>query len=77
VRAQSDPGGRHVVDRHDRAGGLISTNAGMSLRSWGESIPMSVAQTTPGNTHVSITSTAKTVVLFGGAFDLGKNRQAR
>jgi hypothetical protein len=62
------------VDRHDRATGLISAKAGVSLMSWGENIPISITETAPGRSRVAITSTPKTGVLFGGAFDLGKNR---
>jgi hypothetical protein len=62
------------VDRHDRATGLISAKAGVSLRSWGENIPISITETAPGTSRVAITSTPKTGVMFGGAFDLGKNR---
>lgn len=35
---------------------------------------MSLIETAPGRTRVEITSTPKTGLLFGGAFDLGKNR---
>jgi Uncharacterised protein family UPF0547 len=63
------------VDKHDRSSGIIAAKAGVSLMSWGERIPISVAETAPGRTRVSITSTPKTGVLMGGAFDLGKNRR--
>jgi hypothetical protein len=62
------------VDKHDRAAGIISAKAGVSLRSWGENIPISVTEGSPGFTRVSVTSTPKTGLLAGGAFDLGKNR---
>jgi hypothetical protein len=62
------------VAKHDRSAGFISANAGASLRSWGENIPISVMEGSPGYTRVSITSTPKTGLLGGGAFDLGKNR---
>jgi hypothetical protein len=62
------------VDKHDRAAGIISAKAGVSLRSWGENIPISVTEGSAGFTRVSITSTPKTGLLAGGAFDLGKNR---
>src|SRR6266508_1502270 len=55
------------VDKHDR-------KAGVSLRSWGENVPISVMEASPGYTRVSVTSTPKTGLLGGGAFDLGKNR---
>ena len=48
--------------------------AGISLTSWGENIPISVAEVSPGRTRVSIISTPKTGLLLGGAFDFGKNR---
>lgn len=62
------------VDKHDRTAGFISAKAGVSLRSWGENVPISVMEASPGYTRVSITSTPKTGLLGGGAFDLGKNR---
>ena len=62
------------IDRHDRASGLITAKAGASMKSWGEIIPISVVASGPEITRVSITSTPKTGVLFGGAFDFGKNR---
>jgi Short C-terminal domain len=62
------------VDKHDRSAGFISAKAGVSLRSWGENVPISVTEASPGYTRVSITSTPKTGLLGGGAFDLGKNR---
>lgn len=48
---------------------------GVSLMSWGESIPIVVSESTPGRARVTITSTPKTGVLFGGAIDGGKNRE--
>ncbi len=62
------------VDKHDRTAGFISAKAGVSLRSWGENVPISVMEASPGYTRVSVTSTPKTGLLGGGAFDLGKNR---
>jgi len=62
------------VDKHDKSAGFISAKAGVSLRSWGENVPISVMEGSPGYTRVSITSTPKTGLLGGGAFDLGKNR---
>jgi hypothetical protein len=63
------------VDKHDRMAGFISAKAGVSLMSWGENVPISLTETSPGQTRVSITSTPKTGLLGGGAFDLGKNRR--
>jgi Short C-terminal domain len=63
------------VDKQDKNAGFISAKAGVSLRSWGENIPISVMDGSPGFTRVSITSTPKTGLLGGGAFDLGKNRK--
>jgi hypothetical protein len=62
------------VAKQDRSAGIISAKAGVSLRSWGENIPISVIEGSPGFTRVSIMSTPKTGLLAGGAFDLGKNR---
>lgn len=63
------------LSRSDKVSGYILAKAGVSLRSWGENISISLAEMSPGRTRVSITSTPKTGILFGGAFDLGKNRQ--
>ena len=63
------------IDNADKLSGRILVKAGMSLMSWGENIPIVVSESAPGRTRVSVTSTPKTGVLFGGAFDLGKNRK--
>lgn len=63
------------VDNADKLSGRILAKAGISLMSWGETIPIVVSESAPGRTRVSVTSTPKTGVLFGGAFDLGKNRK--
>jgi hypothetical protein len=63
------------VDSVDKFSGRVVAKAGMSLMSWGETIPISVAEVSPGRTRVSVTSTPKTGLLFGGAFDGGKNRR--
>src|SRR5215203_2648264 len=63
------------VDSIDKLSGRVVAKAGMSLMSWGETIPISVAEISPGRTRVSVTSTPKTGLLFGGAFDGGKNRR--
>jgi hypothetical protein len=63
------------VDKADKLAGHIFAKAGMSLWSWGENIPISVIEVSHGRTRVSITSTPKTGVMFGGAFDMGKNRK--
>jgi len=49
--------------------------ASVSLMSWGENIPIQLSQISENLTKVKITSTPKTGVMFGGAFDLGKNRK--
>ena len=59
----------------DKLGGRILVKAGVSLMSWGENIPISIVELVPGRTRVSIISTPKTGLLFGGALDLGKNRK--
>ena len=64
-----------TVNNADRLGGHVLVKAGVSLMSWGENIPISVTEIAPGRTRVSITSAPKTGVLFGGAFDMGKNRK--
>lgn len=63
------------IDKADKLSGHILAKAGVSLRSWGENIPISITEVSFGRTRISVTSTPKTGVLFGGALDLGKNRQ--
>lgn len=63
------------VHSADKMSGRIMAKAGVSLMSWGENIPITVFEVSPGRTRVSVTSTPKTGLLFGGAFDLGKNRR--
>src|SRR5580765_644595 len=64
-----------TVGTSDDLTGRIVAKAGLSLRSWGENIPIALIEVSPNKTRVNITSTPKTGVLFGGAFDLGKNRE--
>jgi hypothetical protein len=64
-----------TANKIDRLSGHILAKAGVSLFSWGENIPISVMEVSPGLTRVSIISTPKTGIMFGGAFDLGKNRR--
>ena len=63
------------VDKADKLQGRIVVKAGVSLMSWGENIPILLTEISENRTKVSITSTPKTGVMFGGAFDLGKNRK--
>lgn len=59
----------------DKLAGRVVAKAGISLMSWGETIPISVVELSPGRTRVNVTSAPKTGALFGGAFDGGKNRR--
>jgi hypothetical protein len=63
------------IESIDRLGGRVVVKAGMSLMSWGETIPIAFSESGHGRTRVSITSTPKTGALFGGAADGGKNRR--
>lgn len=63
------------LDSADEVSGRVTLKAGVSLRSWGENIPVQLVSVTPVRTRVQIMSTPKTGVMFGGAMDLGKNRQ--
>jgi hypothetical protein len=62
------------IDNKDELGGRLTVKAGVSLMSWGENIPITVTEISPGRTRVDIISTPKTGMYGGGAFDLGKNR---
>ena len=63
------------VDNADKLQGRIVVKAGVSLMSWGENIPILLSEVGENRTQVKITSSPKTGVMFGGAFDLGKNRK--
>lgn len=63
------------IVRSDVLSGHIYAKAGISLFTWGENIPITVTEISFGRTRVSITSTPKTGLLLGGAFDFGKNRR--
>jgi|AntAceMinimDraft_5_1070358.scaffolds.fasta_scaffold36148_1 hypothetical protein len=63
------------VDNADKLQGRIVVKAGVSLMSWGENIPILLSEVAENRTQVKITSSPKTGVMFGGAFDLGKNRK--
>jgi hypothetical protein len=62
------------VENADKLQGRIVVKAGVSLMSWGENIPILLSEISENRTKVSITSSPRTGILFGGAFDLGKNR---
>lgn len=59
----------------DKLSGRILVKSGISLFSWGENIPIQLIQVSKNRTKVSITSSPKTGIMFGGAFDMGKNRK--
>lgn len=61
------------IDNADELQGRIVVKAGISLMSWGENIPIQLSEISKNKTKVRITSSPKTGLLFGGAFDLGKN----
>ena len=62
----------------DKINDMIKTiylKAGVSLFSWGENITVNVEKAPQGGSVVSILSTPKTGIMFGGAMDMGKNRR--
>lgn len=63
------------IDTADKLLGRIVAKAGISLFSWGENIPIQLTTVSDNLTKVSIVSSPKTGVMFGGAFDMGKNRK--
>jgi hypothetical protein len=63
------------VENADRLQGRILVKAGVSLYSWGENIPIQLLGIDENKTKVHITSSPKTGIMFGGAFDMGKNRK--
>ncbi len=63
------------IETSDKLLGRITVKAGMSLFSWGENIPIQLTSISEERTKIQITSSPKTGVMFGGAFDMGKNRK--
>lgn len=62
------------IDNKDELSGRVTVKAGVSLTSWGENIPITVTEISPGRTRIEIISTPKTGIFGGGALDFGKNR---
>ena len=63
------------IETSDKLLGRITVKAGMSLFSCGENIPIQLTSISEERTKIQITSSPKTGVMFGGAFDMGKNRK--
>ncbi|WP_026705279.1 hypothetical protein [Flavobacterium soli] len=63
------------IESADRLQGRFVVKAGVSLHSWGENIPIQLSEISENRTKVQITSSPKTGIMFGGAFDMGKNRK--
>ena len=74
VKAIPTVKGMQIVSA-DKLQNRIVVKAGVSLTSWGENIPIQLSEISDNLTKVKITSTPKTGIMFGGAFDLGKNRK--
>jgi hypothetical protein len=54
--------------------GYIVVKTKISLFSWGENIRIQLTEINPKQTRIKIMSSPKTGILFGGALDMGKNR---
>lgn len=63
------------IENADKLQGRFVVKAGVSLYSWGENIPIQLSEISENKTKVQITSSPKTGIMFGGAFDMGKNRK--
>jgi len=63
------------IESTDKLQGRIIVKSGVSLFSWGENIPIQLISVSENRTKVQITSSPKTGIMFGGAFDMGKNRK--
>lgn len=63
------------IENADKLQGRFVVKAGVSLYSWGENIPIQLTEISENKTKVQITSSPKTGIMFGGAFDMGKNRK--
>jgi len=64
-----------TIENADKLQGRFVVKAGVSLYSWGENIPIQLSEISENRTKVQITSSPKTGIMFGGAFDMGKNRK--
>ena len=63
------------IESKDKLIGRVIAKAGISLFSWGENIPIQLMEIGENKTKIQITSSPKTGIMFGGAFDMGKNRK--
>lgn len=63
------------LDSEDETLKIIYLKTGVSLFSWGENIKVSIEQGNSKNSKIKISSMPKTGIMFGGAFDMGKNRK--
>ena len=63
------------IDSKNEITKTITLKAGVSMFSWGENLTISLSDIGEGKTKISILSTPKTGVLFGGTIDMGKNRK--
>ncbi|WP_432714400.1 hypothetical protein [Pedobacter sp.] len=63
------------IEKSDKLMGRVLVKAGVSLASWGENIPIQLIEISESKTKIQITSSPKTGILMGGAFDMGKNRK--
>lgn len=63
------------LESADKLLGRVMVKAGVSLFSWGENIPIQLPEVSENKTRIQITSSPKTGIMFGGAFDMGKNRK--
>ncbi|MDD3945881.1 MAG: hypothetical protein WC446_07690 [Candidatus Paceibacterota bacterium] len=63
------------LESADKLLGRIMVKTGVSLFSWGENIPIQLLEVSENKTRIQITSSPKTGIMFGGAFDMGKNRK--
>ena len=58
------------VKSSDEASGQILVTTGVSFKSWGEKLPISVSESQPGKAVVSVASSSKMALV-----DWGKNKQ--
>lgn len=63
------------IESANRMMGRILVKGRVSMASWGENIPIQLIEISENKTRIQITSTPKTGIMMGGAFDMGKNRK--
>ena len=63
------------IEKVDKLMSRVTVKVGVSLFSWGENITIQLSEISENKTKIQIISSPKTGMMFGGGFDMGKNRK--